>query len=71
MTRDFQMVCLLAISCVALWSAGCSSKAVKSDGTSTRSAPTGPVPSLSMTDPDGTERLNSGIAVAKALLKIG
>jgi peptidoglycan-associated lipoprotein len=62
------MICLLAICCVALWSAGCSKKAVQSEGKSTQSrpAPMEPVPSLSMTDPSGTERLSSGIAVAKA-----
>jgi peptidoglycan-associated lipoprotein len=68
MNRVIPIICLLAISCVALWSAGCSSKAVRSEGDSTRSAPapSDTVPSLSMTDPSGTERLSSGIAVAKA-----
>ncbi len=67
MNRDFRMVCLLAITCVALWSAGCSSKGVRSDGSTTSSAPakTEPMPNLSMTDPPGTERLSPGIAVAK------
>ncbi len=68
MNRHVQTVCLLAISCVALWTAGCSSKGVKSDGTAAYPAPTPsePVPNLSMSDPPGTERLSSGIAVAKA-----
>lgn len=68
MHRDIRIICLLAISCVALWSAGCSSKGVRSEGNSTRSAPapSDTVPSLSMTDPSGTERLSPGIAMAKA-----
>jgi peptidoglycan-associated lipoprotein len=68
MNRDLRIICLLAISCVALWSAGCSSKGVKSDGSTASSAPapSEPVPNLSITDPAGTERLSSGIAVAKA-----
>ena len=67
MNRHFQIICLLAICCVALWSAGCSSKAVRSDGNTTYSKPglTDSAPSTSMTDPYGTERLSSGIAVAK------
>lgn len=67
MNRDLQMVCLLAITCVVLWSAGCSSKGVRSDGSTTSPAParSEPMPSLSMTDPSGTERLSPGIAVAK------
>jgi peptidoglycan-associated lipoprotein len=68
MNRDIQIICLLAISCVAFWSVGCSSKAGRSDGDTTRSAPApiDPMPSLSMSDPSGTERLSPGIAVAKA-----
>ena len=68
MNRHVQTVCLLAISCLALWTAGCSSKGVKSDGSAAYPAPTPsePVPNLSMSDPPGTERLSSGIAVAKA-----
>jgi peptidoglycan-associated lipoprotein len=68
MKRHFRTVCVLAISCVALWSTGCSSKGVKSDGNTASSAPapSGPVPNLSLTDPSGTERLSPGIAVAKA-----
>ena len=65
MNRDFRMVCLLAISCTALWSAGCSSKAVRSDGTTAYPAPSDNAPSLSMTDLSGTERPSSGIAMAK------
>ena len=68
MNRHVQTVCLLAISCVALWSVGCSSKGVKSDGSTASSAPapSEPVPNLSLSDPPGTERLSSGIAMAKA-----
>lgn len=68
MNRHVQAVCLLAIGCVALWTAGCSSKGVKSDGSTGYPAPSQsePVPNLSMSDPPGTERLSSGIAVAKA-----
>ena len=67
MNRYFRTVCLLAIGCVALSSAGCSKKAVQSGGntSSSASAPTEPVPNLSMNDPAGTERLSPGIAMAK------
>jgi peptidoglycan-associated lipoprotein len=67
MNRDLRMICLLAISCVALWTAGCAKKAVQSGGTTSQSvpAPIEPVPGLSMTDSTGTERLSSGIAMAK------
>ena len=67
MNRHFQIISLVAISCVALWSVGCSSKGVKSDGStgSSAGAPIEPAPNLSMTDPSGTERLSSGIAMAK------
>jgi len=68
MNRDVRMSCLLAISCVALLSAGCSNKNVGSGGSTTRSAPA-PFDSPSgsyTTDPSGTERLSSGIAMAKA-----
>ncbi len=58
MNRDFRMVCLLAISCMVLWSAGCSNKGVRSGGTAANPAPTDTMPNLSMTDP-------SGIAMAK------
>jgi peptidoglycan-associated lipoprotein len=63
------MICLLAISCVALLSGGCSKKAVQSGGNTSSSAPatTEPIPNLSMTDPPGTERLSRpGIVLAKA-----
>lgn len=67
MNRHIRMVCLLAVSCVALWTAGCSSKAVRSEGDTTRSgpAPTDTASGLSSTDPYGTERLSPGIAMAK------
>jgi peptidoglycan-associated lipoprotein len=68
MNHDLRIVCLLAISCVVLASAGCSNKSVRSGGDTARSAPA-PIDSatgLSETDPSGTERLSSGIAVAKA-----
>lgn len=67
MNRYVRMICLLAIGCVALSSAGCSKKAVQSGGntSSSASAPTEPVPNLSMNDPAGTERLSPGIAMAK------
>ncbi|MDE3050603.1 MAG: OmpA family protein [Nitrospirota bacterium] len=65
MNRNVQMVCLLAFSCMALWSAGCSSKAVRSGGTPAYPAPSDSMPSLSMTDLSGTERPGSGIAMAK------
>ena len=62
-----RMICLLLVGCMALWTAGCSKKSVSSDGrmTSAARAPIEPVPNLSMDDPAGTERLNSGIAMAK------
>ena len=62
-----RMICLLLVGCIALWTAGCSKKSVSSDGrmTSAARAPIEPVPNLSMDDPAGTERLNSGIAMAK------
>lgn len=65
MTR--QIICLLAVACLAFSVAGCSKKSVQSDGrtSSPSRAPMEPIPNLSMADPAGTERLNSGIAVAK------
>jgi peptidoglycan-associated lipoprotein len=56
----------LLVGCLAFWTAGCSKKAVQSDGrtTSAARAPE-PLPNLSLDDPSGTERLSSGIAVAK------
>lgn len=65
MTR--QIVCLLAVGCLAMSISGCSKRAVSSDGrmTGAARAPVEPIPNLSMNDPAGTERLNSGIAVAK------
>ena len=65
MNRDFRIVCLLAIGCMALWSAGCSSKAGRSGGTTTYPAPSDSASSSSMTDLSGTERPSSGIAMAK------
>jgi len=65
MNRDFRIVCLLAITCLALWSAGCSSKAGRTGGTAAYPAPTDTAPSTSMTDLSGTERPSSGIAMAK------
>jgi peptidoglycan-associated lipoprotein len=61
------MICLLVIGCVVLGTAGCSKKSVQSDGrmTSASRAPMEPVPNLSIDDPSGTERLSSGIAMAK------
>jgi peptidoglycan-associated lipoprotein len=60
-------ICLLVVGCMALWTPGCSKKSVSSDGrtTSAARAPMEPIPNLSMDDPAGTERLNSGIAMAK------
>lgn len=69
MSRHGRMMCLLAISCVALLSGGCSKKAVQSGGNTSSSAPATiePMPSLSMTDPPGTERLSRpGVVLAKA-----
>ena len=65
MTR--RIICLLLVGCLALWTAGCSKKAVQSDGrtSSASRAPMEPIPDLSVADPAGTERLSSGIAVAK------
>jgi peptidoglycan-associated lipoprotein len=62
-----RMICLLVVGCMALWTPGCSKKSVSSDGrmTSAARAPMEPIPNLSMDDPAGTERLNSGIAMAK------
>ena len=62
-----RMICLLLVGCMALWTAGCSKKSVSSDGrmASAARAPIEPIPNLSMDDPAGTERLNSGIAMAK------
>jgi peptidoglycan-associated lipoprotein len=53
---------------MALGTAGCSKKAVQSDGRTTSAARAPiqePLPNLSLDDPAGTERLSSGIAVAK------
>jgi peptidoglycan-associated lipoprotein len=63
-----RIICLLLVGCLALWTAGCSKKAVQSDGrtTSASRAPVQePLPNLSLDDPAGTERLSSGIAMAK------
>ena len=63
----YRMICLLLVGCLALWTAGCSNKSVQSGGrtTSDSRTPMEPIPDLSMADPAGTERLKSGIAVAK------
>jgi peptidoglycan-associated lipoprotein len=67
MTHYVRIVCLLTIGCVALWSAGCSKKGIRSGGNTTRSATASSdsMPSLSMDDSADTERLSSGMAVAK------
>jgi peptidoglycan-associated lipoprotein len=63
----YRIICLLVVGCMALWTAGCSKKSLQSDGR-TSSAPRAPIeeplPNLSLDDPN-TERLSSGIAVAK------
>ena len=72
MKREVRMICLLAFSCVALLSAGCSNKNVRSGGSTSRSAPA-PVDSASgsysndLLSGEGAdpERLNSNIAMAK------
>src|ERR1044071_6678265 len=64
MTR--QLLCLMVIGCMALLTAGCSKKAVQSNGTTStaaRGAVQEPMPNLSLDDPN-TERL-SGMAMAK------
>ena len=66
MTR--RLICLLVVGCMAMWTAGCSKKSVQSDGRATgasRAPVQEPLPNLSFDDPAGTERLSSGIAVAK------
>ena len=73
MNCGFRIVCLLAISCVVLWSAGCSNKTGRSGGTTAYPTPAPPVDTATdmyMTDSGGTdrrdtERMSSGIAVAK------
>lgn len=64
MNQHIRIVCLLAISSVALWSVGCSSKAVRSGGETSRSA-SAATGSTSSYDPSGAERLSPGIAMAK------
>ena len=66
MTR--RLICLLVVGCMALWTAGCSKKSVTSDGRTSsagRAPVEEPLPNLSLDDPAGTERLNSGMAMAK------
>ena len=65
MTR--RMICLLVVGCMAFVTAGCSKRSVQSDGrtTSASRAPMEPIPNLSVDNPSDTERLNSGIAMAK------
>ena len=65
MTR--QMICLLLVGCMAFLTAGCSKRAVQSDGrtTSASRTPMEPIPDLSLDNPSDTERLTSGIAMAK------
>ena len=62
-----RLICLLAVGCLAFGTAGCSKRAVSSDGRSTSARPpvAEPLPNLSMDDPAGTERLSSGMAMAK------
>ena len=65
---NHRMICLLLVGGLAFLTAGCSKKSVQSDGrTSSAARPPiqEPLPNLSLDDPSGTERLNSGIAVAK------
>lgn len=73
MKREVQTLCLLAISCVALLSAGCSNKNVRSGGSTSRTAPapydraSGSYQNeLSSGEGSGPERLDSSIAMAKA-----
>ena len=67
MNHDVRIICLLAIGCAMLWSAGCSKKEVQSGGSTAypASALTEPTPSLSMIDDPGTGRPSSGMAMAK------
>jgi peptidoglycan-associated lipoprotein len=62
-----RIICLLIMGCLAFGTAGCSKKSVQSDGrtSSAARAPMEPIPDLSVADPAGTERLSSGIAMAK------
>jgi len=65
---NYRILCLLVVGCLAFLTAGCSKKSVQSDGrTSSAARPPiqEPLPNLSLDDPSGTERLSSGIAVAK------
>ena len=65
---NHRMICLLLAGGLAFLTAGCSKKSVQSDGrTSSAARPPiqEPLPNLSLDDPSGTERLSSGIAVAK------
>jgi peptidoglycan-associated lipoprotein len=61
------MICLLVVGCMAFVTAGCSKRSVQSDGrtASASRAPMEPIPNLSVDNPSDTERLNSGIAMAK------
>ena len=64
----YRIICLMVVGSLAFLTAGCSKKSVQSDGrTSNALRPPiqEPLPNLSLDDPSGTERLNSGIAVAK------
>src|SRR5690242_21770915 len=63
----YRITCLLLVGCLAFLTAGCSKKSVQSDGRTSGARPPiqEPLPNLSLDDPSGTERLNSGIAVAK------
>lgn len=65
MNRDVRMISLLAISCLVLWSAGCSSKAGRSDGSTAYPAPIDSMSSTSMADLPGTERPGPGMAITK------
>lgn len=80
MNREMGMICLVAISCLVVWSVGCSKKSIQSGGNTVKSspAPIGTAPDSSMTgSPDAApdlstassadaERLSSGMAMAKA-----
>jgi peptidoglycan-associated lipoprotein len=62
-----RIICLLAVGCLVFGTAGCSKKSVQSDGRTAgaRTPVSEPLPNLSLDDPAGTERLSSGMAMAK------
>jgi peptidoglycan-associated lipoprotein len=57
MNRAYRITCLLAVSCLAVWGIGCSSKMTRSSGETTRA---------SMSDRTDHERVSPGIVLAKA-----